>query len=50
VVTCNFPKCAVELTLSLLDQSNVTRAEVTKAQPYLEGKPKGEISMVVKVR
>jgi len=34
----------------LLPEGSVTEAKVTKAQPHLEGKPKGDNSMVVKVR
>jgi hypothetical protein len=42
--------CAVSLVFSLLPEGSVTEAKVTKAQPYLEEKPKGDNSMVVKVR
>ena len=37
--------CADAHSFPLLEESNITEAEVIKALPYLEGKPKGDRSM-----
>jgi hypothetical protein len=37
--------CADAHSFPLLEESNITEAEVIKALPYLAGKPKGDRSM-----